>query len=897
MRLKALRLHDIIKLSDYWIKDRIIRVYRFGLSICFFLPGILIAQELPQEIGGIVNAYSKVTNIDTLCDFVEVLNPEHFVSGNKVLLIQMQGVQINETNTSNFGDILDYRNAGNYEYADVLFVLDNRIYFRNHIIHDYNPNNSVQLVYTPEFEDVVIINEITCPAWNGETGGIISIICRGTIELKAGINCAGKGFRGGGLVDFELIECTYVDYAASFESGIGGQKGEGIAQYIFGKDYARGKNANGGGGGNVSNTGAGGGSNAGAGGRGGSEWSGCSIESANAGVGGQMIGYDSGIQKVFMGGGGGGACQDNDVGTEGVPGGGIIILQFERLITNMHTIDASGESQRIDAGIDSGGGGGAGGSVLLSGNFIEGNLRVFLTGGKGGGIVAHQFSISNQWGTGGGGGGGLLRFNNLLTTANITSNLDGGRPGDNPILTAWGATAGLSGRRLDGLIIPTGSSKENLISEKEITFCIDSPLKALSPDCGSLTNWIVPYSDSIIVTEELNLNDLDTALQVIAVCGNIYCPDSIIIFNVQFENVSNTTNIDASICLNEVFEYNGETINTPGIYPYTFTSSQGCDSIIIIHLFVNPTFDEFIVGTICEGGEYIFNGETITLEGLYTAQLQSQYGCDSTVTLQLEMATEIQVNVTASICEGESYAFGGQSVSMAGQYVSEVLNPFGCDSTTTLDLTVNPVYHEFIEAVICIGETYSFNDLPLAVQGIYVDTLQTGSGCDSISRLELLVSSPEPDFGPDRTICPDGDTIFLHPGSFTSYLWGDGMSSPQIAVTRAGTYTVQVIDQFGCRANDSITIQENCDLEYFIPDAFSPDKNGINEIFQVYFNRLPESFELQIFDRWGEKVALLTDPLKGWDGKFKGKDAPTGVYVWVAKIEGKTYSGDLLLYR
>src|SRR5690606_29431412 len=133
--------------------------------------------------------------------------------------------------------------------------------------------------------------------------------------------------------------------------------------------------------------------------------------------------------------------------------------------------------------------------------------------------------------------------------------------------------------------------------------------------------------------------------------------------------------------------------------------------------------------------------------------------------------------------------------------------------------------------------------------------------------------------------------------NFSSYLWDNGLNSSQIEATSSGRYSVQVTDQFGCRAQDSIDLYEYCELKFFIPDAFSPNLDGINEWFQVYFNRIPESFELHIYDRWGERIALITDPLIGWDGKFKGKDAPSAVYVWLVKIEGTTYSGDVLLHR
>ncbi len=918
------------------------------LGICLFPSGVSSAQDMPVEIGGIINQYSKVIGIDTGCNFVEVINPNYFSPGDFVLLIQMQGAQINETNSSNFGDIIDFHEAGNFEYAEVLVTIENRIYFKESIVQNYNPASSVQLVRTPVYQDAIVMSEITCPAWNGETGGIISVICEGTLELRAGLNNSGRGFRGGRLINFQIQECTYVDYFASLQAGIGGQKGEGIASYIAGKDYARGKNANGGGGGNVHNTGGGGGSNAGTGGMGGSEWTGCSNASTNVGIGGAAINYTSTGQKVFMGGGGGGANQNDGVGTIGVAGGGIIILQFNELIANNQNINASGANQTINAGNDSGGGGGAGGSVLLSGTQISGTLNVNVQGGFGGGIQHPAFSNNDKWGPGGGGGGGLVWLNISLAVGTVAATLNGGRAGNTPNNIMWGATGGQSGRLLDGLVISQGTPNTDKYSDQYLVFCKDNAELFLNLDCNESTNWVVPYSDDIIMSDELNITGLDTAMQIIGICGNKFCPDSIVIFHIEFEGQATTTQISEFICEGEIFEFNGDSLSLPGIYPFIYTNTFGCDSIINIQLTVQDTNITMINETICDGGQYLFQGEFLDSEGLYEVLLQntmgcdslvvldlkvintqeneiyaticigSEYlfdeisysqsgtytaifqdinGCDSIVTLNLEIASTIEVSLSASICQGETFSFGTQTLSIPGRYVNDFTNPFGCDSTTTLDLSVNASYHDLIEAVICKGETYKLNDILYDTDGIYIDSLQTTLGCDSIVSLNLTVSAPEPALGPNREFCPELDTIFLFPGNFSFYLWNDGSVSSQLRVESAGLYYVQVTDQFGCKGIDSISLMEYCELKFFIPEAFSPNADGINDVFQVFFSHQPESFELQIFDRWGERIALITDPTKGWDGKFKGKDAPASVYVWLANIEGKTYSGDLLLHR
>jgi gliding motility-associated-like protein len=544
-------------------------------------PLFLKAQTEPREIGGIINAYSKVTNIDTDCHFVTVAAPDLFQSGDKVLLIQMQGAMINETNTASFGDVLDYQHAGNYEFADISFINGSNIYFEKKILRTYDPNASVQLVRTPVYDDAIVTSELTCPDWNGNTGGIISLIVNGTIELRAKINSSGKGFRGGRRVDFESFECSYFDYVASFNQGIGGQKGEGIAQYITGQEYARGKNANGGGGGNVHNTGGGGGSNGGAGGMGGSEWSGCSIQSVNVGIGGAGIDFNQANQKVFMGGGGGGGNQDNDVGTDGVPGGGINILIFDRLITNMHGIEAFGQIQTINAGIDSGGGGGGGGTVLLSGNEIVGNLIVNIAGGAGGNIADHRYSTSNQWGPGGGGGGGLLWLSDALSSSSINLNMAGGQAGNTPLNNSWGATAGEPGLRLSGLKIPEGTPNEDTMTEMTLTFCKNDPVKILQLNCNGLASWIVPFSDSIFSNTELDISTLEDDLEVIGLCGDLYCPDSIITFNIQMEDQVHQES-EVQLCIGDSILVNGNWYYEAGIISYEIASAKACkDSITV----------------------------------------------------------------------------------------------------------------------------------------------------------------------------------------------------------------------------------------------------------------------------------------------------------------------------
>ena len=114
-------------------------------------------------------------------------------------------------------------------------------------------------------------------------------------------------------------------------------------------------------------------------------------------------------------------------------------------------------------------------------------------------------------------------------------------------------------------------------------------------------------------------------------------------------------------------------------------------------------------------------------------------------------------------------------------------------------------------------------------------------------------------------------------------------------------------DSNGCKARDSILVLVNFEGQAFVPNAFSPNDDGINDVFYVLGKCVSEVKLLRVFDRWGEMVfeksnTLPNDPLYGWDGKFREKTASSDVYVYFAvvmlpdgrKIELK---GDLTLLR
>ncbi|OWY22534.1 hypothetical protein C7N43_33055, partial [Sphingobacteriales bacterium UPWRP_1] len=142
---------------------------------------------------------------------------------------------------------------------------------------------------------------------------------------------------------------------------------------------------------------------------------------------------------------------------------------------------------------------------------------------------------------------------------------------------------------------------------------------------------------------------------------------------------------------------------------------------------------------------------------------------------------------------------------------------------------------------------------------------------------------------PDTTILA-GQTVVLS-ASATSGLGGnvtltwEGLSgsNPSVSPAQTTTYTVTAIDEWGCTATESVTIAIIQPNSIIIPNAFSPNGDGFNDVFRVSGYNI-ESVELYIYDRWGNEMYNFTtsDLLQGWDGTKKGVNAELGVYVYYA---------------
>lgn len=167
-----------------------------------------------------------------------------------------------------------------------------------------------------------------------------------------------------------------------------------------------------------------------------------------------------------------------------------------------------------------------------------------------------------------------------------------------------------------------------------------------------------------------------------------------------------------------------------------------------------------------------------------------------------------------------------------------------------------------------------------------------GEATDSVRY--RVFPSPQPQLPADTSFCGPFNlplSIAMQPG--WTLTWSDGSSAPVYSATQAGNVRVIARSAEGCTGSDDMNIFNSCNTRVFVPTAFTPSvSSGTNDVFKPYVDEL-ERYEFRIFDRWGNMVFETKNPDEGWDGTYRGKALPEGVYAWSLYYYGGYYRGNM----
>ena len=262
-------------------------------------------------------------------------------------------------------------------------------------------------------------------------------------------------------------------------------------------------------------------------------------------------------------------------------------------------------------------------------------------------------------------------------------------------------------------------------------------------------------------------------------------------------------------------------------------------------------------------------------------------------------------------------------------YTVNTIDSNGCANSTVLQIyPVSPPALSIVgKADVCGGDSVSFTASggldylwsngdsgsittvsPPTSTWYSVQAWNLGCGQSSSDSIFLTVNQlPMVDAGLDTTILLGDNTILLGSGGMI-YSWSpvEGLSCsacqfPIASPLETTVYSLAVVDDNGCRGSDLVTVYVDVTGEIFVPNLFSPNGDGVNDLFHFDGRGIFEA-ELLLYNRWGELLFSSTSADRGWDGSFRGQQVNPGVFVYVIKgqfVNGNDFiqKGNLTLVR
>ncbi len=170
----------------------------------------------------------------------------------------------------------------------------------------------------------------------------------------------------------------------------------------------------------------------------------------------------------------------------------------------------------------------------------------------------------------------------------------------------------------------------------------------------------------------------------------------------------------------------------------------------------------------------------------------------------------------------------------------------------------------------------------------------TVDGCSTSDAVQVIFLPfiDTIDLGPDRILCPGAVAVLdATVGAGVDYLWNTGSTDAELSVIQPGTYSVAALGPCVDAAGMITFTLGECEPGVHVPNAFTPDGDGVNDVFLPVIAGELESYRLEIFDRWGELLFTTNDPAQGWDGMVGGMEAMDGIYVWQLEYRASTDLG------
>ncbi len=445
--------------------------------------------------------------------------------------------------------------------------------------------------------------------------------------------------------------------------------------------------------------------------------------------------------------------------------------------------------------------------------------------------------------------------------------------------------------------------------------------------------------DSLVIVQVESVN-LDTGLVEFAVCagdsvtygGHTVMAGDTQVVSINFSDgcdstilvsvaiiPADTTLVELETCPTGLVDYQGYTLAAGDILTLELQNQFGCDSFVFVSVSAVELDTTLVELAACPGDYAFFAGQAILAGDAQFVAVNYANGCDSIFLVTVSVLPADSTFLEVEICGDETIDLYGSTLAPGDQKTVLYSNQWGCDSILIISVTAtppisfttktDPTCPAAADGVITIttiaGEGPFLcaldNDpfqatsiFPNLKSGLYNVRVMDTQGC--VEKRAVQVPEREKlDIHAEDQLLPCGSPfitlrprVLSHAGE-VQWHWPDGSTNNWMLVQEVGTIHFSVSDE--CSEEDlsvSVIWDEGRPVDpFFLPNAFSPNGDGINDQLSVYPADGASflSFEWQVFDRWGAQLFRTSDPAESWDGNYQRNMMNPGVYAYFLKAE------------
>lgn len=347
-------------------------------------------------------------------------------------------------------------------------------------------------------------------------------------------------------------------------------------------------------------------------------------------------------------------------------------------------------------------------------------------------------------------------------------------------------------------------------------------------------------------------------------------------------------------CGSYTWPVNGTTYTASTSVTEFLTNGQGCDYAHTLNLTVGSNNSSSESITTCDSYFWPTSSVNYFTGGIYSQTLTNISGCDSVVTLNLTINPSESQTTLVNTCDSYTWPVNGLTYTNSGIYLESLTNSNGCDSLLYLNITINPSSSSTSTSNVtaCDAYTWSANGTTYTSSGSFTETLTNMNGCDSVTTLSLTINSV------DNTAQDNGDGTLSANLAGATYQWIDcsnntavvGETNQVFTPTVNGSYAV-VVSANNCSDTSACITVSTIGIEEGLYKNFNFYPNPTDGHVTIDLGKIHESISVSIYTIAGRFVSEITEH----DTSEMSIDLNGSAGVYLMEIQ--TESGETATFR